>query len=173
MYIAGLDLGTSTGWALYSAETGIVSGTEEFKVGRGESPGMRYVRFRGWLKELTRDALNKPSEKVVIAYEQPHHRGGASTEILVGFSTCVQELCAVQGFNHTSVHTATLKKFATGHGRANKLEMAKAAEKYFTHYSVPQDFDSNKGDDEADALWVLAYVADELNYDIKGEGCVE
>ena len=47
-----LDLGTTTGWALRMADGQTLSGTQNFKPGRFEGGGMRYLRFRGWLAEL-------------------------------------------------------------------------------------------------------------------------
>jgi len=84
MKILALDLGTKTGWALAENDR-TESGVQVFDVRRGESPGMRYLRFNRWLEELT-GATPKPD---LIAYEQPHHRGGAATEIAAGFSTRV------------------------------------------------------------------------------------
>ena len=51
MTMLALDLGTSTGWALRTADGHIVSGTESFKPGRFEGGGMRYLRFKRWLTE--------------------------------------------------------------------------------------------------------------------------
>jgi hypothetical protein len=51
MNILALDLGTRTGWAM--AENGRTkSGVQLFDVKRGESPGMRYLRFNRWLEDM-------------------------------------------------------------------------------------------------------------------------
>jgi hypothetical protein len=52
----------------------------------------------------------------LIVYEQTHNRGGAATEVAAGFTTRVQEFAARHGIEHAAVHSATLKKFATGRG---------------------------------------------------------
>lgn len=52
--ILALDLGTSTGWALRSAEGLITSGTASFRPGRYDGGGMRYLRFTNWLTEIDR-----------------------------------------------------------------------------------------------------------------------
>jgi len=149
MNVLALDLGTRTGWAL--VDKGVTeSGVQVFDVKRGESPGMRYLRFNRWLDEIAGDG-HRPE---VIVYEQAHHRGGAATEIAAGFATRVQEFCARHGIEHASVHSATLKKFATGSGRASKEDMLERAQQKFKPDIIH--------DDEADALWILEYARQEI-----------
>jgi len=95
MKIIALDLGTKTGWAISTPELGVISGVQVFDVKRGESPGMRYLRFSVWMFELITQV-----EPNLMAYEAPHHRGGAATEILNGFSTRIQEYCADYGIEY-------------------------------------------------------------------------
>lgn len=161
MRILALDLGTKTGWVL---STGPVEhGIQIFDVKRGESPGMRYLRFNRWLEDLVLTTIlnhGKKKEPVIgsrvdlIVYEQTHHRGGAATEVAAGFATRVQEFCARYGIHHAAVHSATLKKFATGKGNAKKPAMIEAARKKLGY--------QGKSDDEADALWLLEYARREL-----------
>ena len=54
--ILALDLGTTTGWAIQTAEGVILSGTVSFRPSRYDGGGMRYLRFRAWLEELAEDA---------------------------------------------------------------------------------------------------------------------
>jgi Holliday junction resolvasome RuvABC endonuclease subunit len=147
--ILALDLGTHTGWALLEGGH-VESGVQLFDVKRGESPGMRYLRFNRWLEEMA-GADPKPH---VIVFEQAHHRGGAATEVAAGFSTRILEFCARHGIEHASVHTATLKKFATGKGNADKEAMLEAARRRFK----PDLEDDN----EADALWILEWARREI-----------
>ena len=44
--ILALDLATKTGWALQDRTGAIASGMQEFSLKRGESKGMRFLRFR-------------------------------------------------------------------------------------------------------------------------------
>ena len=138
-----LDLGTHTGWASY-IDGSIQSGVQDFSLKRGESPGMRFIMFRSWLKKML-----KVVQPDIVVYEQPHHRGGAATELLVGFSTRVMEMCARYEVEHAGVHTATLKKWATGNGRASKEDMIKRAN-MFPNVAITDD-------NEADALCLLFY----------------
>jgi len=147
--ILALDLATKTGYACNCTGLGsIISGVQTFDVKRGESPGMRFLRCRGWLNEM--NDLVKPD---IISYEQAHHRGGAATACGVGLVTVVLEFAALHKIEVTSVHSATLKKWATGNGRASKDQMVAAA---IRKGHQPQD------DNEADALLLLYYTIESL-----------
>src|SRR3989442_9645594 len=98
------------------------SGVQVFEVRRGESPGMRYLRFNAWLSQWAPDGW-RPA---LLVYEQTHHRGGAATEIAAGFATRAQEFAARQGLEHVAIHSGTLKKWTTGRGDADKGAMVKA-----------------------------------------------
>ena len=152
--ILALDLGTATGWALAkptfpgSTEYAMQeSGVQTFDVKRGESPGMRYLRFRRWLEDVT------PGDCTLILYEQTHHRGGAATEISANFAGRVQELCAIRAIEHAAVHSASLKKWCTGRGNADKTAMLAAV---CNRWKIVQD------DNEADAIALLYYGLKEL-----------
>ncbi len=160
MKILALDLATSTGWALCMADGHIESGVQIFDLKRGESPGMRFIRFRKWLNFMVAGF----SEGDLVAFEQAHHRGGAATQLAVGLSTRVLEICAERSLEHTSVHSATLKKFVTGVGNASKEWMLKEARRLYG-----PDIESH---DEADARHLLRYVMETyltLTQDRKGE----
>jgi len=142
--LLAIDPGTRCGWASSSGGR-VESGVQEFQLGRGDSPGMRFIRFNAWLVELV--DLTKPG---LIVYERPHMRGGFATDLLIGLSTRIQELCAARGIEHEAVHSATLKKSATGICRADKAAMVGAARERFER--------SVKDDNEADALMLLDYA---------------
>jgi len=89
----------------------------------------------------------------IIIYESAHHRGGHATACAYGFISVVERVAATYGFETMTVHTSTLKKFATGSGRANKNDMIAAAKAKGWN---PQD------DDEADAQHLLDYAVEEL-----------
>ena len=147
MNILTIDCGTKTGWA--SLVNGrIESGVQYFSLKRGESKGIRFLRFNTWLVGMLE--LVKP---YVVVYEMAHFRGGSATEILVGMTTRIEEFCESKSIEYSSVHSATLKKFATGSGRASKQDMMKMASQFFAKV-----VDS---DDEADALLILAWAREE------------
>ena len=145
MSILALDCATKTGWCLLKDGKVVESGVEDFSRRRGESNGAMFLRFRHWLSQLVdRDDVH------LVAYEQSHHRGGAATEIGVNLTGRVQEVCAQSQVEYVAVHTATIKKYATGKGNADKTVMiAKAAE-----VLGRQPLDDN----EADAVMLGLYA---------------
>ena len=140
--IIALDMATMLGYAANKPE---ISGVQKFDVTRGASPGARFFKFVKWLEKLFAEC--NPD---LVVYEQPHHRGGAATEIAVGFATHLQSVCFYKQVEHVPVHTQALKAFATGSGNASKEDMIKAC---ITKLDV-----NPKDDNHADALWLLAYA---------------
>lgn len=149
MRLLALDLGTKTGWAFYDDLT-TEHGVQDFSLQRGESVGMRFVKFRSWLTKMILSL--RPD---VILYEQAHMRGGAATDVLVGFTTRVQEVSEEinqrygSKIGYTGVHSATIKKSITGSGRAEKKDMIEAASRIIRG--------PIKDDNEADAICLLEY----------------
>lgn len=142
-----LDVSSKTGWAA-EIDGKIEVGKETFETRRGESHGMRFMRFRIWVDHITE--LVRPA---LIGYEQAHYRGGAATELCVGFVTRVQEVAAAKAIDYMGVHSATLKKFITGSGRGDKsLVMEKIKEMYPNIHAAHTD------DDIADALGGLTWL---------------
>jgi hypothetical protein len=155
MNVLALDLGTMTGWAYWNGNRA-ESGTVDFSIQRGESVGMRFLKFNQWLAAHFAPPL---AQTELIAYEAAHHRGGAATQILAGFETRVHEFCALHGLHHVSVHTSTLKKWSTGKGNASKEQMQiECASRWGCGLL---------DDNEADARMVLAWALD--RYLLKGK----
>ena len=148
MNILALDLATQTGWA--TNYEGKRCGTAKFEVKRGESPGMRFLRCRAWLKDM-RDLLHRKID--LIVYEQAHYRGGAATAACVGLATEVIAFAAEYSIEIMAVHTKELKRFATGKGNAKKPEMIQAAKD--RGYEPAND-------DEGDAALLLEFAMSEL-----------
>jgi len=148
MNILALDCATKTGWASQSNGK-VESGVQDFSLKRGESVGMRFVRFNYWLRDII--AVTQPE---IVVYEMPHQRGGAPTEVLLGMTTRIQEKCDLSNIEYTQVHSATLKKFATGSGRASKVDMLRTAR---TKWGAVED------DNQADALWMLEWAKKEFS----------
>lgn len=149
MNILALDMAIKTGWATFYNHN-IKSGVQEFGLQRGESGGMRFLRFRAWLKTMKEFC---PGKLDLIVYEQAHHRGGAATQLCVGMVTEALAFAADIGVETMPVHTGTLKKWATGKGNAGKEEIKAAAIK---KGYLPID------DNEADACMLLEYAMESL-----------
>ena len=171
MDILALDMATITGWATH-IDGNTESGVQDFTKRRGESNGMIYLRFNAWLDKMTLfspctvegrrrlDVLCADPDNILppfdlVVYEQAHHRGGAATEIGVGLMTRAQEFATRIGAEYTAVHTSTLKKFATGSGRASKEDIMTWAS-FKTGRAITDD-------NEADALALLYYAREEYN----------
>ena len=153
--ILALDLGTKTGWAFgdtkneNSQMTHIYSGMQDFSLKRGESPGMRLLNFDKWIYEML--AKHKPK---MAAYEMPHQRGGHSTQLLMSMLGIFHVACEKAGVEYSSVHSASLKKSATGSGKASKEDMISIAGTKFNRNIID--------DNEADALHILAWAQDSV-----------
>ena len=153
--ILAIDPGSRCGWALL--EDGITeSGVMDFSLKRGESQGMVFVRFNAWFKKMIAHHLPE-----VVIYEQPHHRGGAATQLLYGMTTRIQERCDLCNIQYMAIHSATLKKFATGSGRAGKEYMVERA---WVKFGIRV-----KDHNEADALWMMAWGKEEFEDAVRAE----
>ncbi len=160
MTILALDLGTKTGWAVN--DNGVIrSGMEDFtpkkktKKRKADHIGKRCFDFGVWLMKMLNDPLIKID---TIYYEMPHMRGRRATEVLHGFLTYVQVFSYSGGLhNPIMVHSATLKKFATGYGKATKEQMIASAIRYVEPARIIYD------DNEADAICLLKYAESQFN----------
>lgn len=175
--ILALDLATATGWALRDRQGVVTHGVQTFPLRRGESPGMRWLRFRRWLRELlilggvaprverdetmrerARELAAEGQVAGVVAFEAPlatamGRRMGIGREL----ATIVEEEAAMCGLETTTIYPSTLKKHATGKGNSGKPAMIAAAR---ARWGVEVT-----DDNEADALCVLAWALEEI-----GEG---
>ena len=150
--ILALDLGTTTGWAIHSADGSITSGTQSFKPGRFEGGGMRYLKFKRWLNEFLPEAVS-----AVYFEEVRRHLGVDAAHAYGGFLATLTAWCEQNRIPYQGVGVGTIKKSATGRGNAGKQEMVEAMRK-LGH--LPDD------DNEADALALLYHSMH--NTDAKG-----
>lgn len=144
--ILSLDLGTTTGWAMRTADGNTVSGTHSFEPGRFEGGGMRYMRFRGWLTEVQATA---DSISAVYFEEVRRHAGVDAAHAYGGFLATLTAWCEHHQIPYSGVPVATIKKHATGKGNADKPAMVAAIRAFGFH---PAD------DNEADALVLLSWA---------------
>lgn len=131
----------------------ISSGSQNFKLRPGDGAGTRFLRFRRLLNVLWLRAESEmvalPSIDLVVYEEVAAHKGAKAAHVYGGFQACLQEFAEDRGVSLIGVPVGTIKKFATGNGRASKAEMVKAARDY--GYVVSDD-------NEADALCLLKYA---------------
>ena len=149
--VLAIDPGSSCGWAVHDGQHIVDSGVWALAPVRGDSPGVRYLKLRSRL-EAIKDRFPKLE---LIAVEQAHHRGGAATEYAIGVLTHVQSWCAEVGVEHLVVHSARLKRVATGRGNADKAAMVAAAEQRWPGWSPATD-------DEADSRWIAEAAVQQI-----------
>lgn len=149
MTLLALDLGTKLGWAVAFGPGDILHGTVEFRVGRHESAGHRWIRFRKWLEEIADG--HGPLE--VVYYEEVRaHKGVDAAHMYGGFVANLQAWCVKRGVEYAGIPVGEIKRTWTGKGNAGKPAMiAEARKRGFT----PET------DNDADALALLHCVMGE------------
>lgn len=157
MRIIGLDLGTTMGFAVTEG-TSVVpvqTGTVNFANKRHENGGMRFIRFKKFLEEITDGvAIAKGNADAVIYYEEVvFHRGADAAHVYGGWLAILHSYCDERGIAYSGVPIGTIKKRATGSGRANKEDMIRAAHR---------EWGATMTHDQADAAWVLQCGLDEM-----------
>lgn len=146
--VLALDLGTTTGWALRSGDGAITSGIMTFRPSRFEGGGMRFLRFRAWLTEVTHLA----GELSQIAFEEVRaHAGTDAAHLYGGFLAHLSAWCEERDIAYQGVPVGTVKRYATGKGNADKAAMIAAMR---ARGFAPAD------DNEADALALLLWATD-------------
>ncbi len=144
MKILALDIATKTGW-----KTSTASGVWDLKPKRGESEGMRVVRFKSKVREMIgMEGID------LIAYERPAGMHKASIMVASEMVGVLKDLCIELGVELSCYSASEIKKFATGKGKANKDAMIAAA---FELGFSPQD------DNEADAIHLYNLVKKEID----------
>jgi hypothetical protein len=166
LVILALDLGTTTGWALRSANGPVAHGFVSFKSQRYEGGGMRYLRFGRWLADMlalsgqqsgsqTGSQTNLTGIGAVYFEEVRRHLGVDAAHVYGGLLATLTAWCEHHQIPYQGVPVGTIKRHATGKGNAGKAEVI-AAMKALGH--------PVSDDNEADALallhWALAQGAD-------------
>jgi len=146
MKILALDIATKTGWA-----TSTSSGVWDLKPNRGESEGMRVVRFKSKVKEII-----TLEEITLITYERPAGIHKSSIMVASEMVGVLKDLCIESKINLACYSATEIKKHATGKGNANKEAMVKAATEKFIHINIIDD-------NHADALWLLDMTSLDIN----------
>jgi Holliday junction resolvasome RuvABC endonuclease subunit len=150
--ILALDLGTTTGWALRSADGPIAHGFVSFKSQRFEGGGMRYLRFRHWLTDLKSTVARAGDTQGIAAVyfeEVRRHLGVDAAHVYGGLLATLTAWCEHHQIPYQGVPVGTIKRHATGKGNASKAEVIAAIR---AHGHPVTD------DNEADALAILHWV---------------
>lgn len=142
--LLALDCATHVGYAVFDDGRLIASGCADMSA---PTQGLVFSHFRGWL-----EATIEQEGVTEIVFEKPHLQGYGASLMCVGFVSRVIEAADVRGIPRCDVHTGTLKKWATGHGKATKEQMIDAA--------VGRSGGKVDSDDEADAILLGYYWLD-------------
>jgi crossover junction endodeoxyribonuclease RuvC len=155
--ILALDLGTRTGYAHHRRlgdeeefDWRLIYGTEDFSTKRIEGGGMRYLRFREWLRDIKISA--KGIDEVYFE-EVRRHIGTDASHAYGGFLGTLTSWCEENSIPYQGVPVKTIKKYVTGTGNANKQMVMDAVK--------AKGFEI-KDDNEADALALLLYVRERM-----------
>lgn len=147
--ILALDLGTTTGWALFNPPGATLSGIWDLKPRRFDGGGMRFVRMRKCLDELA-VAVNI---KHVCFEEVRRHAATDAAHVYGGLMATLTAWCEERHIPYEGVSVGSIKKSWTGNGAAKKDAMI--AEARARGYE-PAD------DNEADALALLDFKLKEM-----------
>lgn len=150
--IVGIDPANKTGFAYRGSDGVLRAGVKHFGFMPEETLGAKLTRYQEWLEQEY-----GAEEPTVFFCEQAHHQGGPATRQALGMEGVLEMFCYEYGFDLHYVHTATLKKFFTGSGKAKKTEMINEA---------ANRWDKNIIDDNhADAIALLYYGIEASNQD--------
>jgi len=144
--ILALDIATNTGW-----KTATSSGTWCLKPNRGESEGMRVVRFKAKVREMI-----ELESITLISYERPAGAHKSSIMVASEMIGVLKDLCIEKGVELACYSASEIKKFATGKGNSKKDAMLQAA--------IELGYNP-KDDNEADAI----HLYNLTTKDLKGE----
>ncbi|MDE2284734.1 MAG: hypothetical protein KGK33_08990 [Hyphomicrobiales bacterium] len=143
-------MGTVLGWAIQLDGSSIESGTVSFRPSRYDGGGMRYLRFRGWLDSVARDAAGLSA----IYYEEVRrHLGTDSAHVYGGMLATLSAWCEQHGIAYQGVPVGTIKRFISGNGAADKQAVINAV-----RMRGFKPADHNEADAIAILLWAIETV---------------
>lgn len=143
----GIDPGTRCGWAMLDEHGArLVSGVWDLAPRRHEGGGMRYVRLASYLTAALDAYAGRAPLR--LAYEEVRkHMGTDAAHIYGGIIATIARECEERQLPYVAIPVGTIKKLATGNGRADKTVMCSAAAARWPAATALVT------DDEADALW--------------------
>lgn len=157
MNVLGLDLATKCGFALIDTNTPEYNLTYSGVLKLPSKPtGSRYSKFQMWLHDTL--AISKVD---YIAFEDVKRHVGTQAAHVYGGLKAIVELEAYRAdIELLPYGVGTIKKSATGGGRASKDEMVSAA---LERYRV-----ACSDDNEADAIWIAHLGAEHVRSKAQG-----
>jgi hypothetical protein len=175
----GLDLGSNCGVAIYDFVPGKKLLQDKLQLFQWDlscsgldSGASRFVRLRGFLNIVNPDAIAYEDVK----YTPPREffvnkkfgipailaRVATASEVLGGMKVTVATWAQERAIPSTGFGVTTIKKFATGNGRANKEDMIAAANKQFNTAFDPTKYKNEGIDNVVDASFVLLMLIQQV-----------
>lgn len=175
----GLDLGSNCGVAIYDFLPGKKLLREKLQLFQWDlscngldSGASRFVRLRGFLNVVNPDAIAYEDVK----YTPPREffvnkkfgipailaRVATASEVLGGMKVTVATWAQERSLPSMGFGVTTIKKFATGNGRANKEDMIAAANKNFNTAFDPAKYKAEGIDNVVDASFVLLMLLQQV-----------
>jgi Holliday junction resolvasome RuvABC endonuclease subunit len=166
-----LDLGTLTGWALLAGQVMIESGTERLasehelrqqrRGGRERTLDVRFSRLLHFInRKLAAGATRIIYEDLLFASTT------AQTQLWASLRAAIWIKAETSGIIVHCLPASSLKKYATGSGRAQKGDMAHALTKAEPERYQPDQTSGSLvengrplDDNEVDAIWLARYLA--------------
>lgn len=149
--ILGIDPGTKCGYTIRYADGRHESGVWDLSPRRHEGGGMRYFRLRSYLMRV----LEQVDPCALVYEEVVRHMGTDAAHIYGGIVAVLTEQAEGSDIPYRGIPVATVKKFATGKGNADKTAMVAAARSRW-----PDDCLTD--DNECDARFIAEAFAAEL-----------
>jgi len=158
MRVIALDLASVTGFAVGSSCRVESSGHLDCRLGKGTGKftGESFYDFYRWLSNLIEEQLGRHKEIITLIYERPLCNFYNTVRIAHGLAAIVQMMEGSyldEVIVNTDVPPATIKKYWTGSGRADKADMIAQAQR--EGYDVTDD-------NEADAIALYHYSQEVL-----------
>ena len=147
MNTLALDLGTKTGWCLRVGTQPLWSGFKDFKNGKFDGAGMRYLKFAGWLEELL--TLAGGQIDYVCFEAVRNHLGVDAAHAYGGFFATLTFWCEQRKIPYEGVSVQAIKIAISGKGNSSKeIVIAEVAR---LGYKVTDD-------NEADAISMMVWA---------------
>lgn len=184
----GLDLGSNCGAALYDYVPGtgnkmlrdkLMLQQWDLSVAGLDSGASRFVRLRGFLNAVKPDAIafedvkyTPPKEFFVnkkFGIPMIMARTAKAAEVLGGMKVTVATWAEERNLMCAGYGIMTIKKFATGNGKANKEDMIRAANKLLGTAFDESKYKAAGIDNVVDAAFILIMLVTELQRSVPGQ----
>lgn len=133
MKILALDVSLHTGWALWSKGPR----GEDLEFGVFDVPGTeigeRFHHFMDWLTDSIKNVNMIACEDTLAGY----HVSRKQARLSMGFDCLIEMACFRRKIDLVKIAPTSLKKWATGSGKAEKVDMAEAAKARWKRATKP------------------------------------